>query len=145
MVGGFRVAQIEFKTMTNSVEEATARGAQGRQSLERHLVMRAKLGDEDAFRQLFDLHKRRIYLLCLRITNHQAEAEDLCRDAFLLLFRKLDSFRGDSGLSTWLNRLVVNLALTRRRRKAPSKIRLEEWNRLSGRSSQRVVVQALGV
>src|SRR5689334_14252569 len=109
--------------MTNSVQEAIAHGAQERQSIERHLVMRAKQGDEDAFRQLFELHKRRIYVLCLRITNHKAEAEDLCREAFLFLFRKLDSFRGDSGLSTWLNHLVVNLALTRLRRKTPSEIR----------------------
>ena len=62
------------------------------------LVKRAQEGDTDAFASLFYSHKARIYSVCLRMTNNTAEAEDLTQDAFLQVFRKLGSFRGDSAL-----------------------------------------------
>ena len=60
------------------------------------LVKRAQEGDADAFASLFYAHKARIYSVCLRMTNNTAEAEDLTQDAFLQVFRKLETFRGDS-------------------------------------------------
>ena len=72
------------------------------------LVRRAQQGDSDAFSSLFYAHKARIYSVCLRMTNNTAEAEDLTQDAFLQVFRKLQTFRGDSALSTWLYRIAVN-------------------------------------
>jgi RNA polymerase sigma-70 factor (ECF subfamily) len=68
----------------------------------------------------------RIYSLCLRMTNNAAEAEDLAQDAFLQVFRKLSSFRGDSALSTWLYRIAVNTVLMHFRRKTPCRISLDE-------------------
>jgi len=75
------------------------------------LVRRAQLGDVDAFADLFHANKTRIYSLCLRMTGNIAEAEDLTQEAFLLAFRKLGTFRGDSALSTWLYRVAVNTVL----------------------------------
>src|SRR5580692_647009 len=90
------------------------------------LIKRAQQGDSDAFATLFHSHKTRIYSLCLRMTNNTAEAEDLAQDAFLQVFRKLSSFRGDSALSTWLYRIAVNTVLMHFRRKTPCRISLDE-------------------
>jgi RNA polymerase sigma-70 factor (ECF subfamily) len=90
------------------------------------LVKRAQQGDADAFATLFHTHKTRIYSLCLRMTSNTAEAEDLAQDAFLQVFRKLATFRGDSALSTWLYRIAVNTVLMHFRRKTPCRVSLDE-------------------
>jgi RNA polymerase sigma-70 factor (ECF subfamily) len=71
-------------------------------SIEADLIERAKHGDALAFQALYDKHKRRVYSLCLRMTSNTAEAEDLTQEAFLQLFRKIATFRGESAFSTWL-------------------------------------------
>ncbi len=90
------------------------------------LIKRAQRGDSDAFATLFDTHKTRVYSLCLRMTNNVAEAEDLAQDAFVQVFRKLNTFRGDSALSTWLYRIAVNTVLMHFRRKSPCRVSLDE-------------------
>jgi len=90
------------------------------------MVKRAQQGDADAFASLFHQHKARIYSVCLRMTNNTAEAEDLTQDAFLQVFRKLATFRGDSALSTWLYRIAVNTVLMHFRKKALRQISLDE-------------------
>src|SRR3954464_12040224 len=90
------------------------------------LVQRAQQGDSDAFASLFYAHKPRIYSVCLRMTNNTAEAEDLTQDAFLQVFRKLATFRGDSALSTWLYRIAVNTVLMHFRKKALRQVSLDE-------------------
>ncbi len=90
------------------------------------LVKRAQQGDTDAFASLFYAHKARIYSVCLRMTNNTAEAEDLMQDAFMQVFRKLDTFRGDSALSTWLYRIAVNTVLMHFRKKALKQVSLDE-------------------
>jgi RNA polymerase sigma-70 factor (ECF subfamily) len=78
-------------------------------------------GDLRSFEELFKLHHRRVYALCLRMTGNTAEAEDLSQEVFVQVFRKLGTFRGESAFSTWLHRLTVNHVLmyfrkSRRRR-----------------------------
>jgi RNA polymerase sigma-70 factor, ECF subfamily len=90
------------------------------------LVKRAQQGDADAFATLFRSHKTRIYSLCLRMTNNTAEAEDLTQEAFLQVFRKLATFRGDSALSTWLYRIAVNTVLMHFRKKSLSLFSLDQ-------------------
>jgi RNA polymerase sigma-70 factor, ECF subfamily len=90
------------------------------------LIERAQHGDWDAFATLFHGHKERIYSLCLRMTNNATEAEDLAQDAFLQVFRKLSTFRGDSALSTWLYRIAVNTVLMHFRKKSPCQVSLDE-------------------
>ena len=95
-------------------------------SLDADLIRRAQQGDSEAFATLFHAHKMRIYSLCFRMTNNTAEAEDLAQDAFLQVFRKLATFRGDSALSTWLYRIAVNTVLMHFRRKTPCRVSLDE-------------------
>lgn len=98
-----------------------------RDDSERSLVQRAQGGDEQAFATLFQLHKRRVYSVCLLMTKDIAEAEDLTQEAFLQVFRTVGSFRGDSAFSTWLYRVAVNTVLMKlRRRKAPPIVSLDE-------------------
>ena len=93
---------------------------------EAQLIARAQQGDEQAFATLFELHKRRVYSLCLRMTRSAEEAEDLTQDALLLFFRKLPTFRGESTLATWLHRMVVNVVLMHLRKKRLQQVPLDE-------------------
>jgi len=75
---------------------------------------RPKLED---FEAIYRRYGKRVYSLCLRLTGNEAEAEDLTQEAFLQLFRKLDTFRGDSSFYTWFYRLVVNVVLMQFRKR----------------------------
>lgn len=86
----------------------------------------AQAGDHHAFAQLYSLHKRRIYSLCLRMVGNAAEAEDLTQEAFLQLHRKIATFRGDSAFSTWLHRLAINVVLMHLRKKGLPVMSLDE-------------------
>ncbi len=90
------------------------------------VLARAQAGDHHAFAQIYSLHKRRIYSLCLRMVGNVAEAEDLTQEAFLQLHRKIATFRGDSAFSTWLHRLAINVVLMHLRKKGLSLISLDE-------------------
>jgi len=103
-----------------------ARKPQGDGLSEAEAIERAKQGDAEAFEVLYNLHKRRVYSLCLRMTANTAEAEDLSQEAFLQLFRKIGTFRGESAFSTWLHRMAVNVVLMRLRKKGLSVVPLEE-------------------
>ncbi len=72
------------------------------------------------------LTRRRVYSICLRMTNNTAQAEDLTQDAFLQVFRKLSTFKGNSALSTWLYRIAVNTVLMHFRKKALKQVSLDE-------------------
>lgn len=98
----------------------------GRTETDLELVKRAQEGDSEAFAALFHAHKGRVYSICLRMTNNTAQAEDLTQDAFLQVFRKLDTFKGNSALSTWLYRIAVNTVLMHFRKKALKQISLDE-------------------
>jgi RNA polymerase sigma-70 factor (ECF subfamily) len=93
---------------------------------EAQLIARAQRGEEAAFAALFEANKRRVYSLCLRMTGNTAEAEDLTQEAFLQLFRKISTFRGESAFSTWLHRLAVNVVLMHLRKKGLQQVSLEE-------------------
>src|SRR5437870_1195308 len=90
------------------------------------LVARAQAGDGEAFGVLFEQHKKRVYSLCLLMTGDVADAEDLTQDAFIQVFRKLGTFRGDSAFSTWLYRVAVNTVLMSLRRRKPKQVSLDE-------------------
>jgi len=93
---------------------------------DKELVERAVSGDADAFATLFQTHRGRVYAICLRMTNNVTEAEDLTQDAFMQVFRKLSTFRGESSLSTWLYRLAVNTILMHFRQRGPKAISMDE-------------------
>jgi RNA polymerase sigma-70 factor, ECF subfamily len=94
-----------------------AKRPRGNKLSEPEAIERAKQGDAEAFEFLYNLHKRRVYSLCLRMTGNTASAEDLTQEAFLQLFRKIGTFRGESAFSTWLHRMAVNVVLMQLRKK----------------------------
>ena len=90
------------------------------------LVQKALSGDAEAFATLFQVHKGRVYAVCLRMTNNPADADDLTQEAFIQAFRKLATFRGESALSTWLHRVAVNTALMHFRRQPRTRTCLDD-------------------
>ena len=93
---------------------------------EAEAIRRAQEGNSAAFEFLYQLHSRRVYALCLRMVGNPADAEDLMQEAFLQLFRKIGTFRGESAFSTWLHRMTVNVVLMRLRKKSLPTDSLEE-------------------
>ena len=75
------------------------------------LVGRIRSGDGAAFDALYRQHATRLYNLASRMMGAHGEADDLLQDIFLLAYRKLGSFRGESSLGTWLYRLAMNHCL----------------------------------
>lgn len=71
----------------------------------------AAVGDRDAFEKIYRRYHYRVYCLCLRMTRNVSQAEDLAQDVFIQLFRKINTFRGESSFATWLHRLTVNQVL----------------------------------
>ena len=78
---------------------------------ELEMICRARGGDSAAYEHLYRHYSATVHSWCLQITCNCADAEDLAQEVFLRLFLKLPTFRGDSKLSTWLYRVVVNCAL----------------------------------
>jgi RNA polymerase sigma-70 factor (ECF subfamily) len=86
----------------------------------------AQQGDAAAFETIYQMHSRRVYSLCVRMVGDPVEAEDLTQEAFLQLFRKIHTFRGESAFASWLHRLTANIVLMRFRKKRPVAVSLDE-------------------
>ena len=81
------------------------------------LVERCLAGQQSAWEDLVRVHTRRVYSICYRFTNSDAEAQDLTQDVFLRVFKNLKSFRAGEGLFVvWLTRLTRNLLIDHYRR-----------------------------
>ncbi len=101
-------------------EKSEAANAENKSALplsDFELTKLAAAGEMAAFEELYARHNRRVYSLCLRMTANAAEAEDLAQEAFVQLWRKAGSFRGESAFTTWLHRLTVNQVLMHFRRR----------------------------
>ena len=85
---------------------------------ELQLVERCRRGELGAFEELYRTHSARLYSLALRMLGNQADAEDLLQEIFLSAHRKLESFRGEAALGTWLYRLAMNQILDHVRSRA---------------------------
>lgn len=75
---------------------------------EKDAIQRAQNGDPVAWGRLYELHRRRVYSLCLRQTGNVSDAEDLTQDIFIHVFDKLRSFRGEAEFTSWLHTLALN-------------------------------------
>ena len=84
---------------------------------EKVLLARAKKGEIAAFETLMRAYENRVYTLALRSTGSEHDAADITQEVFLRAWRNLDSFRGDSSLSTWLYRVTANLCVDLARKK----------------------------
>lgn len=108
-------------------------------TVEREAIRLACQGDPHAFERLYKLHSRRVYALCLRFAGNPTDAEDLMQEAFLQLFRKIHTFRGEAKFSTWLHRLAVNVVLMRRRRKRHPEVSLDATSETDDADSRPVL------
>ncbi len=86
---------------------------------EAELIAALKQKDEAAFRQLVENWQDRIYNTALGFLQEEADAEDVTQEVFVSAYRKLDGFRGDAGLGTWLYRIAVNKSLDLLRQRKP--------------------------
>ena len=82
------------------------------------LLRRHVQGDPDSFGELFLRHRDRLWAVAVRTLGDPEEAADALQDAMISAFRRAGSFRGDSAVTTWLHRIVINASLDRLRRKA---------------------------
>ncbi len=76
-------------------------------------IARLVARDETAFNELVVVYERRVFALTLRMLGRRAEAEEITQDVFVQVFKSIDSFRGESKLSTWIFRVAVNLCKNR--------------------------------
>jgi RNA polymerase sigma-70 factor (ECF subfamily) len=74
-------------------------------------------GDREAFGELVRRHRDRLWAVALRTLGDREEAADAVQDALVSAYRSADRFRGDSAVTTWLHRIVVNACLDRARRR----------------------------
>ena len=93
-------------------------GSAGERPSDAELLRRHVAGDGDAFGELFRRHRDRLWAVALRTASDPEEAADALQDAMVSAFRRAADFRGDSAVTTWLHRIVVNAALDRLRRRA---------------------------
>jgi RNA polymerase sigma-70 factor (ECF subfamily) len=78
---------------------------------EQALIEQAKQGSQSAFYQLYEKHHRPIYALCWRMLADKDSAEDVCQEVFVVLWQKINNFRGESKFSTWLHSVATNVVL----------------------------------
>jgi RNA polymerase sigma factor (sigma-70 family) len=79
-------------------------------------LRQARAGDRGAFERIYRAHAGRVYTLVTRICGSRDIGQDLTQEAFVLVWRKLAGFRGDSSLGTWIHRIAANVALGHLRR-----------------------------
>ena len=87
------------------------------------LVARARAGDDDAFRELTEPHRRELLVHCYRMLGSFQDAEDVLQDTLLAAWRGFGGFEGRASLRTWLYRIATNRCLNARRslRRRPAK------------------------
>lgn len=79
-----------------------------------------RAGERGAFRQVMQRCNQRLYRVVRGVLNDEAEIEDVMQEAYLKAFEKIDGFRGDSSLPTWISRIAINQAIERQRRRRPT-------------------------
>lgn len=116
----FNLAKVVHAELENSAAQERSK------PIDAEIIRRAQLGDAAAFEELYRLCNRRVYALCFRMVGNPLDAEELTQEAFMQVFRKIQTFRGESAFTTWLHRLTFNAVLMRFRKKQPATTSLEE-------------------
>ncbi|MBC7765753.1 MAG: sigma-70 family RNA polymerase sigma factor [Hyphomonadaceae bacterium] len=78
---------------------------------EQRLLLKSQRGDSIAFEQLIDPHIGKVYAICLRILEHPEDAYDTAQDAWVKIFKAINTFKGESTFATWIYRIATNTAL----------------------------------
>ena len=118
---GQRSQAIKMTCKEERMSKCIAEEAGG-DSSEKEVIRQAQQGDAIAFEHLYKKHCKHVYSVCLRMIKNPTEAEDLTQQAFVQLFRKIGTFRGELRLATWLHKVTVNVVLMHIRRKKPTEI-----------------------
>lgn len=79
-------------------------------------IEKAQRGDQSAFHQLYLLHHKKVYALCLRMLADVSTAEDVCQEVFVQVWQKIINFRGESKFSTWLHSVATHIVLSHMRK-----------------------------
>ncbi len=91
------------------------------------LINRLKAGDEAALETLMAQYQTRVFGMALRMTGNRQDAEEVLQDVFLAVVQKIETFRGEAKLSTWIYRIATNTSLMKlRKRPKVRAIPLEE-------------------
>lgn len=80
-------------------------------SQEHEWITQAKQGSQQAFHQLYEKYHKQMYALCWRMLADKDSAEDVCQEVFVVLWQKINNFRGESKFSTWLHSVATNVVL----------------------------------
>lgn len=83
---------------------------------ESRLVQEAQAGSKRALNQLIEAHYQQMYHLALKVTRNRVLAEDITQEACVQVLRRINQFRSESRLNSWISRIVVNTALLKHRR-----------------------------
>ncbi len=120
---------VELEELAEILDEADDDPALLAQRAEDHaLIRRAQTGDEDAFRDLVKRHEQRAWRVARNLVASDDDAQELAQEGFLRVFKNLARFDFEHAFTTWLYRIVTNLAIDhlRRRRPAQSTARADE-------------------
>mgnify|MGYP001043924485 CR=1 FL=1 len=94
--------------------------------IERGLIDRIRSGEPDAFAELLRQYQQTVHSLIFQVVSSREDAEELTQDVFVKAYQKINSFRGESAISTWLYRIAYNTAISAIRRKKPLFLYLDE-------------------
>lgn len=79
------------------------------------LLSRLQEGEQAAFDEIFQLYRDMVYTLAFKLLDDKNESMDITQEVFLTLFRKIENFRGECSLKTWIYRITINQAASRNR------------------------------
>lgn len=103
---------------------------------DRQLIARLQAGDEEAVKELAERYTHRIYQMALRHMKNREDAEEVTQDVLMKVYRKVDRFRGDAALSSWIYRITFNTAMSRLRTHRAERAAEQERDRTAAARQQ---------
>ena len=107
---------MERVTLRHLERDAQGHPEPSRRMTDGELVEQVRRGDAAAFGELVQRHRGAVYRAALAALGNDADAEDVAQDALVLAYRRIDQFRGDASIRTWMVSIAWRLSLSRRRR-----------------------------
>jgi RNA polymerase sigma-70 factor (ECF subfamily) len=84
---------------------------------DRQLIEQIKQGEKEAFRELVEKYKKPLYYYCFRLCRNHADAEDLSQEVFIKVYQRIEQFREEAKIQTWIYRIASNAFIDKKRRK----------------------------
>ena len=124
---GAETAVPQIHASLNRTSSEASKEARRREAEEdRELIGLAQKGDKAAFRRLVERHQRRAFAIAMGLVRDENDARELVQEAFLRVFRGIESFQNNSSFFTWLYRIVTNLAIDLMRKPGRKDAELDE-------------------